>query len=103
GTFDVVLGADVLYEARNAEPVAAFLAAHLAAGGEAWLADPGRLHARDFPAVAARAGLVLRATQPLLCADREARVTLWRYARAGAAPASAPAAGDAHAGDAPAG
>lgn len=86
GTFDLVLGADVLYEARNAEPVAAFLATHLAPGGEAWLADPGRLHARDFPEVAARAGLVLRGSQPLLCADREVRVTLWRYARASAAP-----------------
>ncbi len=89
GTFDLVLGADVLYEARNAEPVAAFLAVHLAHSGEAWLADPGRLHARDFPAVAARAGLVLRERQPLLCADPEAQVTLWRYARAGGAAAPA--------------
>lgn len=45
---DVVLAADVLYEARNAEPVARALAALVAPGGEAWIADPGRRFAADF-------------------------------------------------------
>ena len=57
GRFDRVLGADVLYEERNAEPVAAFLAAHLAPGAEAWISDPQRPHARRFPALAQNAGL----------------------------------------------
>ena len=37
GPFDLVLAADVLYEAGNVEPVARFLARHLAPDGEAWL------------------------------------------------------------------
>jgi 2-polyprenyl-3-methyl-5-hydroxy-6-metoxy-1,4-benzoquinol methylase len=52
GPFDLILGADVLYEARNGPAVATFLARHLAPGGEAWLADPGRPHAQAFPALA---------------------------------------------------
>jgi predicted nicotinamide N-methyase len=56
GPFDVVLAADVLYEARNAEPLLAMLDDAVAAGGEAIVADPGRRHAPAFfEAVAARA------------------------------------------------
>jgi predicted nicotinamide N-methyase len=55
--FDRILGADVLYEKRNAPAVAAFLAAHLAPGAEAWIADQGRPHARAFPSLAQQAGL----------------------------------------------
>jgi predicted nicotinamide N-methyase len=61
--FDLVLGADVLYEERNARPVAAFLARHLVPGGEAWIADPGRRHGAGFPAVVEAAGLALVATE----------------------------------------
>jgi predicted nicotinamide N-methyase len=81
GRFDRILGADVLYEARNAEPVARFLAAHLEPDGEAWLADPGRLHARTFPEQAALAGLALLEARPLPTTADGATVTLWRYAR----------------------
>src|SRR5918992_958060 len=42
GPFDLILGADVLYERRNAPAVATFLARHLKSGSEAWIADPGR-------------------------------------------------------------
>jgi 2-polyprenyl-3-methyl-5-hydroxy-6-metoxy-1,4-benzoquinol methylase len=55
--FDRILGADVLYEQRNAPAVAAFVAAHLAPGGEAWITDPKRPHAVSFPALAQAAGL----------------------------------------------
>ncbi len=55
--FDVVFAADVLYEARNLEPVGRFVAAHLAPGGTAWIADPGRPQAKAFAEVAARSGL----------------------------------------------
>jgi predicted nicotinamide N-methyase len=43
--WDVVLGADLLYEARNAEQLASLLP-RLA--GETLLAEPGRPHAKDF-------------------------------------------------------
>jgi len=57
GPFDLILGADLLYEARNAEPVAPFIATHLRSGGQALIADPGRLHAEPFPTLAAAVGL----------------------------------------------
>jgi len=43
--WDVVLGADLLYEARNAEQLAALLPA---LGGEVLLAEPGRPYAKEF-------------------------------------------------------
>lgn len=42
GTFDVVMAADVLYEPPYGTLVARAIAATLANGGEAWIADPGR-------------------------------------------------------------
>lgn len=45
GRFGLVLAADVLYEARNASPLAACLERSLAEGGQALVADPGRRHA----------------------------------------------------------
>ncbi len=41
--FDLILAADVLYEARSLPAVATFFRGHLAPGGEAWLADPSDL------------------------------------------------------------
>jgi predicted nicotinamide N-methyase len=43
--WDLVLGADLLYEERNAEQLAALLPQ---LGGETLLAEPGRLHAKEF-------------------------------------------------------
>lgn len=43
--WDLVLGADLLYEARNAEQLAELLPS---LGGEVLLAEPGRPHAKDF-------------------------------------------------------
>ena len=43
--WDLVLGADLLYEARNAEQLAALLPS---LGGEVLLAEPGRPYAKDF-------------------------------------------------------
>ena len=43
--FDLVLGADLLYEARNADQLAALLPR---LGTETLLAEPGRPHARAF-------------------------------------------------------
>ncbi len=44
----VLLGADLLYEPRLLAPVVAFIAAVLAPGGVALIADPDRLSARPF-------------------------------------------------------
>jgi predicted nicotinamide N-methyase len=43
--WDLVLGADLLYEARNAEQLAELLPA---LGGEVLLAEPGRPYAKEF-------------------------------------------------------
>jgi len=43
--WDLVLGADLLYEARNAEQLATLLPS---LGGEVLLAEPGRPYAKDF-------------------------------------------------------
>ncbi len=42
GSVDLLLGADILYERRFFEPVAALLDHALAPDGEAWIADPER-------------------------------------------------------------
>ncbi|HEY2156969.1 MAG TPA: methyltransferase [Isosphaeraceae bacterium] len=55
--FPLILGADVLYERRLVPLVAGVLARMLSPGGEAWIADPYRAAAEDFPAVVAAQGL----------------------------------------------
>lgn len=47
-TFDLVLAADVLYEARHAAPLLALLERVVGPAGEAIVADPGRRHAAGF-------------------------------------------------------
>jgi predicted nicotinamide N-methyase len=49
----LVLASDVLYEARNVPQLLALLPRLAAAGGEVWLADPGRAPAARFLAEAA--------------------------------------------------
>jgi predicted nicotinamide N-methyase len=81
GPFDLVLAADVLYEARNIAPVATFLAAHLAPDGEAWLADPRRPEAEALPAALEEAGLDLHAAGRLPCPTRDVHLELRRVRR----------------------
>ncbi len=90
--FDLVLAADVLYEARNGPAVARFLAAHLGKRGEAWIADPERLHAKDFPADLDAAKLAVLSRSPLPPRDDAKSLTLWRVGRA-PGPGPVPAAG----------
>lgn len=52
-TFDLILASDVLYEARNHEPVLDFLRCSLPADGEAVIADPGRPKSMNFFEMAA--------------------------------------------------
>ena len=81
GPFDLILGADVLYERRNAPAVAAFLAGHLKPGAEAWIADPGRPQAGRFPALAAEEGLDLVSQEILPPREHATEVTLLRVCR----------------------
>ncbi len=62
GPFDLVLAADVLYEARNREPLLALLPR---LGREAWIADPGRATAAPFWA-AVEQDYVVTAAEPLV-------------------------------------
>jgi predicted nicotinamide N-methyase len=48
--YDIVLGADLLYERRNHAPILAALPVLLAPGGVALLSDPGRPHLPAFRA-----------------------------------------------------
>jgi predicted nicotinamide N-methyase len=75
--FDLILAADVLYEARNLPAVAAFCRSHLAARGEAWLADPGRAIASSFPEVVGAHGLRVVSEEPLAGGGTS---VLWRVA-----------------------
>lgn len=81
GPFDRILGADVLYEERNAPAVAAFLARHLKPGAEAWLTDPGRPHARRFPQLAQQHGLEYRGSTQLPAMKHGIAIALHRFAR----------------------
>ncbi len=54
--FDLVLAADVLYEERNAAPLARLLGDIVARDGAALVADPGRRHAARFLAIVAEGG-----------------------------------------------
>ena len=55
--FPVILGADVLYERRLVPLIVNVLAAMLAPGGLALIADPYRASAESFPALAEASGL----------------------------------------------
>jgi predicted nicotinamide N-methyase len=79
GRFDVVLASDVLYEPRYAGLVARAIAATLARGGEAIVADPGRIALPSFREECAALGLTT-AGDPRAYAEGEIRqtVTLWK-------------------------
>ena len=78
GRFDVVLSSDVLYEPRYASMVAHAIAATLVRGGEAVIADPGRIACPDFLAECAALGLA-SSGDPRPYEDGEIRqtITLW--------------------------
>jgi predicted nicotinamide N-methyase len=79
GRFDVVLASDVLYEHRYAPLVANAVASTLVRGGEAIVADPGRIALEEFLEECRDRGLTSEA-EPHAFAEGEIRqtVTLWR-------------------------
>lgn len=54
--FGLILCGEMLYARENQAPILAFLDRHLAPGGSAWLADPGRSAASGFALAAGAAG-----------------------------------------------
>jgi 2-polyprenyl-3-methyl-5-hydroxy-6-metoxy-1,4-benzoquinol methylase len=80
GPFDLILGADVLYEWRNAPAVAKFLPRHLTPTGEAWIADPGRGAAEPFPRYALQARLTVSPPETLPLAQGQ-EIKLYKLQR----------------------
>lgn len=79
GRFDVVLTSDVLYEPRYAALVAGAIAATLRRGGEAVVADPGRIACEDFLNECRARGLVVSDSTPHAYAEGEIRQTITLY------------------------
>lgn len=85
---DRILAAEVTYESRSLEPIAAFVKAHLEPGGEALICDRNRSTADPFPEIARVVGLTVE-TQPVSrsAADGEdeirGRIFRLRHAEAG--------------------
>ena len=79
GRFDVVLASDVLYEHRYASLVANAIAATLVRGGEAVVADPGRIALQGFLDECAERGLMANGDpRPFVEGKIRQTVTLWR-------------------------
>lgn len=78
--FHLILGSDLLYERRCAQPVAAWICSALLPEGEAWLSDPNRSAADDFPDIARRQGLQVdvEQTETAEPAGLISRARIWR-------------------------
>ena len=79
GRFDVVLASDVLYEHRYATLVAEAIAKTLVRGGEAIVADPGRIALPEFLEECAERGLTSEADpRPFVEGEIRQTITLHR-------------------------
>lgn len=79
GKFDVVLASDVLYEHRYAALVATTIAKTLVKGGEAIVADPGRIALEEFREECKDRGLVSEGdARPYREGEISQTITLWR-------------------------
>jgi len=74
GTFDAVVGADVLYERPYSALIAGALARTLAPKGEGIIVDPGRVHAPGFVRACEKEGLVV-------AAEKEGKMTIYHVSR----------------------
>lgn len=84
--FDLVIAADVLYEARNAGILAALLPAVTAPGGTVLVADPGRVYAGEFLRAMGDSGWTAEEEDVRMepsAAGAESRVRIYRLRRAG--------------------
>jgi ETFB lysine methyltransferase len=79
GKFDVVIASDVLYEHRYASLVANAIASTLRRGGEAIVADPGRIALQEFLDECSRRGLQYEPDpRPFVDGEIRQTVTLWK-------------------------
>ena len=62
----LVLAADVIYEARNIDPLIQLMATVLKPGGECWLSDPDRPHKHQFQTALKRQGFKFDALPRIL-------------------------------------
>jgi predicted nicotinamide N-methyase len=85
GTYDMIVAADVLYEMTYAELVADALAAALARGGTAIIADPGRVAVDQFVEACESRGLtrIERDIRPFVEGAIRQKITLFSIQRAG--------------------
>ncbi len=85
GEFDVILGADLLYDDHLVDALVGFLPVALAPGGVALVADPDRKSARQFGARAAEAGLRVTASfaRAGVPGGERTKGTIYRLGRAG--------------------
>lgn len=83
GRFDYVVGSDVLYDMSYGELVARAIDVTLRRGGEAIIADPGRIAAGEFVDDAAERGLrvVAREELPFVEGSVRQRISLYRLRR----------------------
>lgn len=83
GTFDTIVAADVLYEMTYAELIADALAAGLAAGGVAIIADPGRVALDRFIEACTSRGLgrIERDSHPFVEGTIRQTITLYSIRR----------------------
>ncbi len=77
--FDLVLGADILYEERHHAPVLDLLKACLVPGGRALLADPGRIPARGVRDLLAAEGKVVHRRLETFWPDRRMGIDLYEF------------------------
>jgi predicted nicotinamide N-methyase len=79
GRFDVVLASDVLYEHRYASLVADAIAKTLVRGGEAIVADPGRIALDEFLEECSDRGLASEGDpRPFVDGEIKQTITLWK-------------------------
>ena len=85
GTYDMIVAADVLYEMTYAQLVADALAAALAPGGTAIIADPGRVAVDQFVEACEARGLtrIERDIRPFVEGAIRQKITLFSIQRAG--------------------
>jgi predicted nicotinamide N-methyase len=81
--FEVVVASDVLYERPYGPLVARVIAATLAAGGVAWVADPGRVGREAFLDALDENGLIVRSQRAVAFVDGQIRqeITVLEIAR----------------------
>lgn len=93
GHFERVLAADVLYERPSGALVARAVAAALAPGGRATVADPGRVGVEGFLAECAGVGLALTGREELPCAANGVVQRIHLYTLRRSPPGDAPGSG----------